>query len=59
MGIVIYEDPNGVGVIYASRPIAVVADGELVGLGKLKVKFADFGKGSPITIKLTSSILLR
>ena len=54
----IYEDPNSVGVIYASRPVALVADGELVDLSKMKVKIADFGKGSFIMIELTGSILL-
>lgn len=54
----IHEDPNGIGVIYASRPVALVADGELVELGKMKVKIADFGKGSFMTIALIDSIVL-
>jgi serine/threonine-protein kinase SRPK3 len=43
---VAYEDPNGVWVIYHSRPLSLVSDGEPVDLGKMKVKIADFGKAS-------------
>jgi hypothetical protein len=41
-----YEDPNGIWVIYSSRPVIVVADEEPVDLNKMIVKIADFGKGN-------------
>jgi len=40
-----YEDPNGKAVIYYSRPLSLVADGETVDIKKMQVKIADFGKG--------------
>ena len=54
---ILYQDPNGVVVIYASRPVALVADGDPVDLGKMKVKIADFGKGPSFMIQLTCSRL--
>ena len=54
---ILYEDPNGTGVIYASRSLALVAEGEPVDLCKMKVKIADFGKGSSFMIELTGSRL--
>jgi hypothetical protein len=42
---VLYESSDGIAVIYVSRPLNLVADGDLVDLGELKVKIADFGKG--------------
>jgi hypothetical protein len=41
-----HEDPNGIWVIYSSRPVNVVADEEPVDLKKMVVKIADFGKGN-------------
>jgi len=52
---IIHEDPSGVAVIYASRPLALVADGEPLDLCKMRVKIADFGKGSPFLNELTDS----
>jgi hypothetical protein len=40
-----YEDPNGEAIIYYSRPLSLVADGESVDIKKTQVKIADFGKG--------------
>lgn len=41
----VYEDPDGLAVIYHSRPITLVVDGEEIDIKKMKVKIADFGKG--------------
>lgn len=38
----LHEDPNGLGVMDASRP---VDDGETIDITKMKVTITDFGKG--------------
>jgi len=47
---VLYEASDGIGIIYVSRPLNLAADGDLVDLGKLEVKIADFGKGASVKV---------
>lgn len=47
---IFYEDPDGLAVMYMTKPLRLLADGEPVDLKKMQIKIADFGKGSTLSI---------
>jgi hypothetical protein len=47
---IFYQDPDGLAVMYMTKPLRLLADGEPVDLKKMQIKIADFGKGLTLSI---------